>query len=101
MIDLSMYEFKISNTGKITPVESSMNAYEEEINESEQVCISTKLLSVTLDYKYRKADLNKVKKNQCQHLIEMKRNEFLKLLQKFEELFNGTLVTWKTDLADF
>ena len=29
------------------------------------------------------------------------RNEFLKLLHKFEESFNGTLITWKTDPVNF
>ena len=28
------------------------------------------------------------------------RNELLKLLQNFEELFDGTLGTWKTDPVD-
>ena len=28
------------------------------------------------------------------------RNELLKLLQKFEELFDGTIGTWKTDTVD-
>ena len=36
-------------------------------------------------------------KNQCQHLIVTQRNELLKLLHKFVELFDGTLGTWKTD----
>ena len=31
----------------------------------------------------------------------MQRNELLILLQKIEELFKGTLVTWKTDPVDF
>ena len=35
--------------------------------------------------------------NQCQHLTMTQRNELLKLLQKFEEFFYGTLDTWKTD----
>ena len=39
--------------------------------------------------------------NQCQHLTMTQRNELLKLLQKFEELFNGTLGIWKTDPLDF
>ena len=34
---------------------------------------------------------------QCQHLTMTQRNELLKLLQKFEELLNGTIGTWKTD----
>ena len=33
---------------------------------------------------------------QCQHLTMTQRNELLKLLQIFEELFGGTFVTWKT-----
>ena len=28
-------------------------------------------------------------------------NEFIKLLQKLEELFDGTLGTWKMDPVDF
>ena len=39
--------------------------------------------------------------NQCQHLTMTQRNELLQLLQKFEELFDGTLGTWETDLVDF
>ena len=35
--------------------------------------------------------------NLCQHLTMTQRNEFLKLLHKFEEFLNGTLGTWKTD----
>ena len=38
--------------------------------------------------------------NQFQHKTEVQRNEFLKLLQNFEELFHGTLGTWKTDPVD-
>ena len=38
---------------------------------------------------------------QCQHLTMTQRNDLLKLSQRFEELFNGTLGTWKTDPVDF
>ena len=38
---------------------------------------------------------------QCQHLTITQCNEMLKLLQIFEELFDGTLGTWKTDPLDF
>ena len=38
--------------------------------------------------------------NQCQHLTMTQRNELLKLLQTFEELFDGTLRPWKTDPVD-
>ena len=40
-------------------------------------------------------------KNQCQHLTEKQRKKLLKLLQKCEELFNGTLGSRKTDPVDF
>ena len=38
--------------------------------------------------------------NQCQHLKMTQSNELLQLLQKFEELLDGTLGTWKTDPVD-
>ena len=38
---------------------------------------------------------------QCQHSRTTQQNEWLKLLDKFEELFNGTIGTWKTDPLDF
>ena len=38
---------------------------------------------------------------QCQHLIMTQSHDLLKLLQKFEDLFDGTLGTWKTDPVDF
>ena len=39
--------------------------------------------------------------NQYQYLTRTQRNEFLKLLQKFEECFDGTIGTWKADPVDF
>ena len=38
--------------------------------------------------------------NQCQHLTTTQRNESLKLLQRFEYLFDGKLGTWKIDILD-
>ena len=38
---------------------------------------------------------------QCQHLTMTQRNELLKLLRKFEDIFDGTLGTWKTNPVDF
>ena len=32
---------------------------------------------------------------QCQHLTVTQGNEFLKLLQNFEDLFDGTLCNWE------
>ena len=64
------YKFKYLNTGKITPEESFMNVYAEEINKSEHVRTDTKRLPILLDAKYKKEYLNKVMNNQCQHLTE-------------------------------
>ena len=64
IVDLGTYEFKYLNTGKITPEEIFMNYYAEEVNELEQLRPSTIRLRVTLDAKYKKADLYKVLKNQ-------------------------------------
>ena len=52
-------------------------------------------MCVILYAKHEKSDLHKVMENQCQHLTMTQRNELLKLLHKFEELFNETLGTWK------
>ena len=38
---------------------------------------------------------------QCQHLTMPQRNELIKLLHIFKELFDGTLGDCKTDLVDF
>ena len=54
-----------------------------------------------LDAKSVKANLQKVMETQWQHLTITQRNGLLKLLQKLEDLFDGTLGTWKTDPVDF
>ena len=38
---------------------------------------------------------------QCQYLTMTQLNELIKSLQIFEELFNGSLGTWKIDPEDF
>ena len=38
---------------------------------------------------------------QCQYLTMNQHNDLLKLLQKFEDLFNGKIGTLKTDLLYF
>jgi hypothetical protein len=47
--------------------------------------------------KYCPADLTKIVE-ECTHLDNTEQRQLLKLLQKFEGLFDGTLGTWKTDL---
>ena len=100
IVDLSVYKFKDLNTGNITPEESFTNSYTEEIHELKQVRSSNKQFYVILDAKYENSDLNKVMKNKCQHFMETQRNELLKLLQKIEDFFDGTLGTWKTYTVD-
>ena len=62
---------------------------------------ATKILRIISDAKYEKSDLHKVMETRCQYLTMTQRNELLKLLHKFVELFNGTLGTWKIDSVDF
>ena len=57
-------------------------------------------MRIILYAKYEKADLHKVMETQCQHLKMTQHNYLLELLQKYEEVFNGTLGTWKTDPSD-
>ena len=95
MVDLGTYIFKDLNTGKITPGELFTNDYPKEVHESDNIRTATKRLRVILDAKYEKANLHKVMENKCQYLTMTQHNELIKLLQKFEHLFDGTLGTWK------
>ena len=101
MVDFVTFIFKYLNTGEITPEKLFTNSYVKEVYASEHVFTATKLLHVILYAKYGKTDLYKVMENQCQNLKMTQCNELIKLLQKFVELFNGTLGTWKTDPVDF
>jgi hypothetical protein len=49
-----------------------------------------------IESKYTPADLNKIVE-ECTHLEKDEQIQLLRLLQKFENLFDGTLGTWKTD----
>ena len=50
-----------------------------------------------LDATYEKADLPKVIQKNCSHLSSIQQANLLKLLQKYEELFDGTLGGFQTD----
>ena len=52
-----------------------------------------------IDAKYCPADLTKIVE-ECTHLSKDEQRQLLKLLQKFEHLFDGTLGTWQTDPVD-
>ena len=77
------------------------NSYVKEVYELEHFHTSTKLLHVIVYAEYKKADLQKVMENQCQHLTTTQRNKLLRLLQIFEELFNRTRGNWRTDTVYF
>src|SRR6478672_12336434 len=49
-----------------------------------------------LDAKYCKADLEKLSQ-ECEQLTREDQQKLLKLLQKYEHLFDGTVGTWSTD----
>ena len=52
-----------------------------------------------LDAKYCKADLNKLSQ-ECDTLDKADQQKLLKLLQKYEYLFDGTVGTWNTEPVD-
>jgi hypothetical protein len=52
-----------------------------------------------IESKYCPSDLSKIVE-ECTHLDKTEQRHLLKLLQEFEDLFVGTLGTWKTDLVD-
>ena len=54
-----------------------------------------------LDAKYEKADLQSIIKENCKHLSQHDQNKLLDLLNKFEDLFDGTLGDWKTEPVSF
>ena len=54
-----------------------------------------------LDATYQKADLLKVIQKNCARLSSIQQANLLKLLQKYEELFDGTLGDFQTDPVGF
>ena len=64
------------------------------INDPEDIMSEADKMSTILDAKYEKADLDKVSKS-TPHLNRQEQHKLKELLQKYEELFDGTLGTWK------
>jgi hypothetical protein len=50
----------------------------------------------SIESKYTPADLSKIVE-ECTHLEQAERRQLLHLLQKYADLFNGSLGTWKAD----
>ena len=54
-----------------------------------------------LDANYKKADIQAIVKDNCSHLTANQKAMLLKVLQKFEPLFDGTLGDWKPSLSPY
>ncbi len=62
---------------------------------------ATKHVTQILDAKYKKADLQSIVRDNCKHLSANQQKKLLKLLKKYELLFDGTLGNWKTKPVSF
>jgi hypothetical protein len=62
---------------------------------------ATKRAVKILDAKYEKANLPEIVQNNCKHLTVTQRHSLLKLLSKYETLFDGTLGDWQTKPVSF
>ena len=96
IVDISNFDFKYI-TGKTVKQEwSFVTSYVNECLKSNSTISSTCTSRRILDVKYKKADLNKVMTEQCQHLTATERHRLIHLLKKFKDMFNVTLGTHKT-----
>ena len=66
------------------------------INDPQDIMTEADKMSSILDAKYEKANLDKVAK-ETPHLSNSEKGKLKKLLEKYEELFDGTIGTWKMD----
>jgi len=66
------------------------------IQETENIIQSTNRMKSILDAKYEKANLEEVVES-CDNLSKLQKKKLLKLLQKYEKLFDGTLGIWKDE----
>ncbi len=62
---------------------------------------ATKRVTRILDAKYKKADLQSIVRDNCKHFSANQKKKLLRLLTKYEPLFDGTLGDWKTKLVSF
>ena len=70
-------------------------------NEPRSTMEMTKREIKILDAKYEKADLPKIVSETCDHLSNTDKKALLMLLQRYEELFDGTLGSWDTEPVHF
>jgi len=77
-----------------------MNIYREAV-EPHATKEETERVTRILDAKYEPADLPKVVEENCSHLTVKQRKQLLKLLQKHEKMFQGTLGKWVGEEVHF
>ena len=78
------------------------------INKMEEVVLfahdpsttDAELIQHIIESKYAPADLKEIV-DQCKHLNQGEQKLLLKLLQKFDDLLDGTLGTWNTEPIQF
>jgi hypothetical protein len=69
------------------------------IHEPKSTLEATQHVVKILDAKYEKGDLNAVVKETCNHMRASDQEKLLKLLTEFEDLFDGILGDWDTELV--
>ena len=71
------------------------------VQEPQSMQEATQCVVHILDAKCEKADLQSVVSTNCTHLSLQDQNKFLELLTEYEELFDGSLGDWNTELVSF
>jgi hypothetical protein len=99
-IDIRFSDQTLSWQEVIFPMKTVDELDQQNINEIVEQCYElvhlndlTRRTMEILDVKYKKADLNAVV-SKCTHISIKERTALLKLLLRYEDLFDGTLGTW-------
>ena len=77
-------------------LENPPNPFQEMLSMHDPITTEAERIQRILDIKYTPADLNQVVQD-CTHLTDAEKSELGKVLAKYQDLFDGTLGTWKTD----
>ncbi len=88
----------LTSRSKIKEAWAISNALAHEPTSIEQ---ATQRAMKILDANYKNADLQAVLQDNCTHLNSTKKEMLLELLNKFEQLFDGTLGHWRTKPVSF
>ena len=99
LIEIDEIKLPMRDINKLQTPNSLMQIYKNSFYIPEEPYVTqeaTKRTVKILDAKYEKADLPKVVHEQCAHLTKTEQEQLLQLLDKYKELFDGTLGKWKT-----